>query len=231
MPISLSKPGYDMALHERIGALVAGVGGPVKAAAIIGKSRGTIDDWRREGTRVPLTELLPLCVENGVSLDWVATGYQVRPDLAGIGGPELQLGEGGSHSVLGAGDTVRLMPLWGKRAANVERFEPSEIPFAVDWLQSEFGLSADDARYVHPQDDGMAPIIARGSLAIVDVRETASPRSGIYVLELGDEQVARRLNLKPDGSAELVADANPGWRYPLPEGTMLRRIVWAGQKL
>ena len=231
MPISLSKPGFDMELHERIGALIVGVGGPVKAAALTGKSRGTIDDWRTKGTRVPLVDLLPLAVENGVSLDWIATGYQVRPDLSGRGGPQLEAGEGGVTSFIGAGDTVRLMPLWGAGEGHVQRTDPSDLPFPVEWLKGELGLDPDDARYIHAGDNGMAPMLHEGGLAIVDARVMTTPKRGIYALELGDEIVARRLNLLPSGSAELIADNDTKWRYPLPQAAEIRRIVWAGQKL
>ncbi|MEO8757081.1 MAG: hypothetical protein ABI398_04930 [Devosia sp.] len=52
---------------------------------------------------------------------------------------------------------------------------------------------------------------------------------------VGDELLVRRLSRLPGGSSELIADADPRWRYALPAeppaDLELYRVVWSGQKL
>jgi phage repressor protein C with HTH and peptisase S24 domain len=212
LPTSFGLPGYEMSKQQRIAALVAMVGGPVKAAALVGKNRGTIDHWRKEGADPPLEAILPLCIEAQVSLDWVATGHQVRPDLSG------------AASIMPSG-YVELPPVV---------LGPSAAPFAVThtWLSTHGALSIADAAYFVASDDGMAPLLPKGALGIVDRRHSRL-HDGHYAVVVEGDVLARRLNRLPNGTIELVADNFPAWRYSLGGGpdVPLYRVVWAGRDL
>ena len=229
------KPGFVMSQEERIAWLVAAVGGPVKAAAIIGKTRTHIDNMRKPEAPLRLDDALALAKVAGVTLDWVATGHQVRPDLT-IKPGELSDSSGSGFD--GLPGFARLQPLKPQTVVaggrSIERWTPSDIAVSAQWLDSRFGLTADTARYAEAGDAGMEPLIGKGTLLIVDTRP-ARPRTGLYVVEVGEELLARRLSRLPGGSADLIADADPRWRYALPEppdaGPELYRIVWAGQSL
>ena len=238
MPELDGKPGFAMTLEERISHLVAMVGGPVKAAAIIGKTRTHIDNMRKADAPLRLDDALALAREAGVTLDWVATGYHVRPDLAEHPGRQSELSDAAGTGFGGLPGFARLLPLKPETVAaggrSVERWTPSEIAVSAQWLDNAFGLTSDTARYAEAGDAGMAPLIGKGTLLIVDTRPTR-PKTGIYLVGVGEELLPRRLNRLPGGSADLVADADPRWRYALPEppdpGPELYRIVWAGQQL
>ncbi|WP_395815239.1 helix-turn-helix transcriptional regulator [Devosia sp.] len=209
MPISIGIAGYEMTQPQRIAALITAVGGPVKAAALLGKSRTTIDNMRKEGWPPSLDILLPLCQEAGVSLDWVATGYQQRPDLA-TGSPGL----------------VAIAPL-----RPGDRIPP--LAFDADWLKGQFDATADDLRLALVDDDGMAPLVGKGATALLDIRP-AAVRTGLYLLDLDGEWVARRIRKRLGGKLELVADADPAWLYDLSGievGLTLHRILWTGRTL
>ena len=79
--------------EERIAALVGAVGGPVRAAALIGKTRTHVDNMRKAGAPLRLEDVLVLAREAGVTLDWVATGQTVRGPFLGTwpGGVRLKL--------------------------------------------------------------------------------------------------------------------------------------------
>ena len=114
------------------------------------------------------------------------------------------------------------MPLRPDKTAiggrEVERLVLSDMPFGLDWLRRELdGLTPDLARFARLDDDGMAPRLPKGAAVLIDLRPTGL-RSGIYLVEAGDELLARRLRRLPDGSAELVADNDPAWRFPVPAG-------------
>jgi hypothetical protein len=238
MPELGGRPGFAMTQEERIAHLVALVGGPVKAAVIIGKTRTHIDNMRKPDAPLRLDDALALAREAGVTLDWVATGYHVRPDLTEHPRREGELSEAMGGGFGGLPGFSRLLPLKPETVAvggrSIERWMPSDIAVSAQWLDSDFGLTSDTARYAEAGDGGMAPLIGKGALLIVDTRP-ARPRSGIYLVSVGDELLPRRLSRLPSGSADLIADADPRWHFPLPEpqdgGPELYRIVWAGQAL
>ena len=232
------RPGFAMTQDERIAHLVALVGGPVKAAAIIGKTRTHVDNMRKPDAPLRLDDALALAREAGVTLDWVATGYHVRPDLAEHPAHKTELSEAAAGSFGALPGFTRLLPLKPETVSasgrNIERWTPSEIAVSAQWLDTAFGLTADTARYAEAGDAGMLPLIAKGTTLIVDTRP-AKLRSGLYLVEVGDEMLPRRLSRLPNGSADLIADADPRWHYALPDAPEARpelyRIVWAGQPL
>ena len=221
-------PDDAAAVEQRISLLVGMVGGPVKAAAIIGKTRTHIDNMRKPDAPLRMEDVLALAKAAGVSLDWVASGQPVRPDLAERSG----LADAGATGFGALPGFTRLQPLRPEVVViggrSVERWEPSEFAVSAQWLDG-IGLTADSARYAYASDDGMAPAIAKGAFVVIDTR-AAKPRTGLYLVGVEDELLVRRLNRLPDGSAELIADADARWRYPAPAELEMYRIVWAGQR-
>ena len=108
--------------EERIAALVSAVGGPVRAAALLGKTRTHVDNMRKAGAPLRLEDVLVLARESGVTLDWVATGQAVRPDLRGL----ADAGSGGFDALP---NFVRLLPLRPEVISaggrTIERWTPS----------------------------------------------------------------------------------------------------------
>lgn len=203
MPISVGIVGYEVPQHERVAALITAVGGPVRAAALMTKTRQHIDNMRKPEARLSLEDLLPLCIEAGVSLDWVATGHQVRPDLAQEGEAQGQ---------------TELQQLRG----------PFVFRVATEWLQ---GVPPQHARWARLEDAGMAPLMAHKGMVIVDTRP-APLKAGAYLIDLDGELVARRLNQLPDSKFELVAEGEASWRYRFGNADrpkVLHRIVWHSQ--
>jgi hypothetical protein len=184
-----------------------------------------------------LDDVLALAREAGVSLDWVATGYHVRPDLSERADRLVgELADAGSVGFGGLPGFARLQPLRPQTVQqggrSLELWTPSEIAVSAQWLDTEFRLNSDTARYANAGDNGMEPAIGKGALVIVDSRP-APPKTGLYLVAVGDELLARRLQRLPGGNADLIADADPRWRYALPNepgsDLELYRIVWAGQ--
>lgn len=191
---------------------------------------------RKADAPLRLDDTLALARAAGVTLDWVSTGYHIRPDLSDHPAP-IEMSEATASSFGALPGFTRLLPLKPETVVaggrSIERWTPSDIAVSAQWLNNAFGLTSDTARYAEAGDGGMAPLIGKGTLLIVDTRP-AKPRTGLYLLSVGDELLPRRLSRRPDGTADLIADADPRWHYALPEtdgGPDLHRIVWAGQPL
>lgn len=210
--------------EERIAALVTAVGGPVRAASLIGKTRTHVDNMRKAGAPLRLEDVLILAREAGVTLDWVATGQAVREDLRGLAAP-------GAAAFDALPGFVRLLPLRPQVVSaggrTVERWTPSEFAVSTQWLD-RLGLTEETARYCSAGDGGMAPAIGKGAFLVLDARRLP-PRTGLYLVAVGDELLPRRLNRLPDGTSELIAEADPRWRFVVGEAVEMYRIVWVGQ--
>lgn len=220
-------PGPESELHERMAWLIKAVGGQRAAAPIANASFDSINNFRKPGWKVPLNAAVALCRAVGVSLEWLASG---RPRHIDIDHAHMRnLAE--AEQAADFGDFVRLLPLMpdlqlveGKK---VERWAPSPLAFDPAWLTDRLGANAEALRYAFVGDDGMAPSVPRNTMAIVESVPDTSRRAGIYLVRLGEDLVARRLNHRPDGTAELVADADLTWRYALPDpGPELFRPLW-----
>jgi hypothetical protein len=225
MPDTGLSPGSSQ--EERIAQLVTLAGGPVKAASIIGKTRTHIDNMRKPNAPLRLDDVLVLARAAGVTLDWVATGQAVRPDLHGLADAQA----GGFDGLPGF---VRLLPLRPEIVTQggrkIERFTPSEFAVSASWLDG-LGLNETTARYATAGDGGLAPAIGKGAFLVVDTRQQAA-KTGLYLVAVGDELLPRRLNRLPDGTSELIADADPRWRFVVgARDVEMYRIVWAGQTL
>lgn len=81
VPTSLTE------LGTRILMVVKLVGGPVKAADLLGiKKYATVTSWCKGETRAPFEALATLAMEAGVSLDWLAYGRGEMLQAAGDAG-------------------------------------------------------------------------------------------------------------------------------------------------
>jgi len=218
----------ETGLAERVAWLVAQVGGPVRAAALIGKTRTHVDNMRKPEAPLRLDDVLALAREAGVSLDWVVSGQSVRPDLLAPAGALADAGTAAFEALPGF---VRLSPLKPEIVTvggrSIERWTPSGFAVSVEWLDG-FGLTPDSARYALAGDDGMAPVIGKGAAVLVDMR-TAPLRTGLYCVAIDNELLVRRLQRLPGGVSELVADADPRWRFVLGQAVEMYRVVWVGQ--
>lgn len=227
---SIMVPGFTLEFHERVAALVEMVGGLVEASKVAGVDRDTVNNWRKAGARVPILGLLPLAVRAGVTLDWVATGNQQRPDIEALGW--RQVGAEEQSSAPPASGLVQIAPMKGELHEQdgqlVRRLEPSVFAVSELWLKERHGLAVEDLRYALAGDDGMASIIPKGSMIIVQAEPAKALTPGLYVVEIRGVLLARRLNVTLEGEYELAADDNPTWRYPLPsKRPMLFRVLWS----
>jgi len=71
-------PGWSPELGTRIASVVAAVGGPGKASALVGVKPEQISKWRDGKARAPFLALAALAKVAGVSLDWIANGDPSR---------------------------------------------------------------------------------------------------------------------------------------------------------
>ena len=72
-------------IEDRLAIVVDKIGGPTKAAHILGVSRHTLWKWQRGQTGLSLDAALRLATAAHVTLDWLAVGLDRRPDMQAEG--------------------------------------------------------------------------------------------------------------------------------------------------
>lgn len=105
------------------------------------------------------------------------------------------------------------------------------MAFRRQWLQS-IGLRPKNLAMLHAHGDSMWPTISDGDVLLMDVTLN-TPDGGIYVVRIGEELRAKRLQRLIDGSvrvssdnkiyADEVIDASD-----LGQLSVLGRVIWVG---
>jgi len=93
----------------------------------------------------------------------------------------------------------------GPGALNGEEAIIDHWPMSVDHLRS-LGVTAADAIIIATRGDSMSPTLEDGDRVLIDRGKRKQTSSGIYVLRLGDELFAKRLQWKTDGSLLVKSD-------------------------
>jgi phage repressor protein C with HTH and peptisase S24 domain len=208
--------------------LIEMVGGTGDAAEIADVSRDTINNWRKEGAAVPLQKALLLAQAAGVSLDWVATGHQVRPDLptglpAGNGDgfaliPRLEVQASAGYGVISEREDVRAL-----------------VAFRRDWLRQR-GINPQTAFLLTARGDSMEPTIRDGDSLLGDSSIDRIVDNGIYIFVYAGTVMLKRLHIGLGGAVTMISD-NPLYpRETIPkdrlEDLQVRgRVMWFGRSI
>lgn len=233
---SLGVPGFGIPIHQRMAMLIDAAGGTGPAAEIAGVARDTINNWRKEGATLPLQKVLRLAEEVGVSLDWVATGHQVRLDLqagGGEAGPLLQIPGNDGFALI---PRLEVEASAGGGALAAEEDVGGLIAFRAEWLR-RVGVNPRSARALKARGDSMEPTIRDGDILLVDSSIDRIIDEGIYVVVVAGLALVKRLAVRRDGTIVLKSDNAARYTeemIPREEATELSvagRVMWFGRSI
>lgn len=191
--------GNGLNFQERFGRLIEMVGGAGRAAELLGRGWSTIDNWRKGTSRVPLMDALKLADAAGVTLDWVATGYDRRPNLP----PPAGMARGSFKIV------HLYQPSTDGQLIEIADTSAEVVAFREEWLQ-KIGVRPENAALVRAEDDAMTPVIEMGDILLVDRGARSISGGGIYVFLRGGSVIVRRVQVMMDGAVQLIPD-NPSY--------------------
>jgi hypothetical protein len=183
--------GHELNLEQRVAHVINILGGQYHVARMMGRAPGSINNWRKNAERMSIRDMLVLAREAGVSLDWLATGYDRRPDLPQPTGADLA-------------EFVRVA-FYGPNPDDswCELARAAPLAFQRSWLE-ELGIAPASAMLIHARDDAMAPEIERDSIMLVDRDAKQVMNGGIYVLARTGTQLVRRTQVMVDGTIALI---------------------------
>ena len=231
---------YEPAMRERLVELAAAHGGQKGLARLAGVTESTLSRILHGGGG-NLDTFVKIAVATGRSLDWLTLGGDdvARPAL-----PDRKITQGMAVAYSGqliAGDYA-LVPRYDIRASDgagalVESENIIErVAYRMDWIRAT-RLDPDKLMCAQADGDSMEPTISDGDLLLIDTRVTHPRSEGIYFMRFGDGLVVKRLQLRPDGGANLISDNAARYepqrlsREELGELQILGRVRWRGGRV
>lgn len=205
--------GYELSLEQRVAHLINILGGQYHVARMMGRAPGSVNNWRKNADRMSLRDMVVLAREAGVSLDWLATGYDRRPDLPTPPGADMA-------------EFVKV-GFYGPNPDDswCELRRASPVAFRRGWLE-ELGVAS--AMLVPVRDDAMVPEIDKDAVILADREARRVLDGGVYVLARGGAQLVRRTQVMVDGTVALIP-ANPTYREERVPAEQAGKLPIAGQ--
>jgi phage repressor protein C with HTH and peptisase S24 domain len=205
-----------------------------RLAKATGVSPSAFRKWLKGEAEPSRDRLVALASAAGVDLAWLAQGEGPEPDFAALGAR--------AHSRRG-GDTFNaarflILPKVAEAAAagsgHVETNGATEfIGFRHDWIRASLGREPGDVVMATAIGESMEPNIHNNDMLLVDTTDTTFRNFGVYVIEVRDERLVKRVQRKFDGSLILISD-NPVYQPEYIESDLAKevhvvgRVVWRG---
>ena len=195
-----------------------------EAAEIAGCSPNTFRRWLKGESEASPAALSRIAGHFGVTLDYLIIGIG---DESGDWETNMP--------TLGRGQTrVAIYESKVSAGAGALHFDGEPIDFQIfstAWLR-RLG-KPEEMHMLYVQGDSMEPELRADDLVMVDYSQR-EPRESMFVFNLDDMALVKRLKLKGGGEADLVSN-NPAYA-PIPvklddELLIVGRVVWAGRSL
>lgn len=164
----------------------------------------------------------------GVRLEWLASGRgPMRPKNA------LDV----NHSRNGLTSGIVAVPRFDARGAAGRRAGAGgneaviqNVEFSSAWLSTKLRRNPSQLVLIEVLGDSMEPTIGEGDVLMLDRSAQDLVTGRIYVLQLGDELVVKRISRKASGGVTIICDNPryppeevPATELPLP---VLGEVVW-----
>jgi len=112
------------------------------------------------------------------------------------------------------------------------------LHFKQEWIRQELRASPSDLYLIYVDGESMEPTLRPGDIILVDHRDQAQARDGVYVLRLDGTLLVKRLQKLPGGIIEVTSD-NPAYKsFTLKLAEMkeqnfdiIGRVVWTGRRM
>ena len=110
------------------------------------------------------------------------------------------------------------------------------LAFKADWVRNTLGVAQKDLALISVKGDSMEPGLSNEDLILVDMRKNRVEDNAIYVLQLNDALLVKRIQHKLDGSLHVMSD-NPRYSAEVVSAeratdlNVLGRVVWSGRRM
>lgn len=213
-------PSYLKELGTRISVVARALGDRKSAALTAGISSDSLQRYIRGEVQPPFEALAKLCLATGYSIDWLATGLGQEKSIdRAVNAKQVNeitknysLTASINQSPIGDADSdfalinyydVEVSAGAGSFVEHENR--AGQFAFTRDWLKSK-GLIADKCALIKARGDSMEPTIHDGDIMLVDTSIHAILDDSIYVIQLDNRAMVKRIQQNLDGSLVIISD-------------------------
>lgn len=209
-----------------------------RLARAMGVSPSAFRKWLRGEAEPSRERLVALADAAKVGIAWLAKGEGPGPSMGPLDNTDRRARSADKSRVAESDDFILLPKRLEAAAAGTGNPPPAMldteyIAFRQDWVRSVLGIDPAHLILETAVGESMHPTIRDGDLLLVDTTDRAVASFGVYVLEVGDERLVKRVQRKLDGTLVLISD-NETYQPDQVSGNMLQtvtvvgRVVWGG---
>ena len=180
-----------------------------------------------------MSQLIKIADTAGVRIDWLATGRGPKEDVQ-----DESLNPDGLDKALfeeeyALIDGYHIAVSAGHGTFNDQHEVKRKLAFRRKWLTFR-KLNPDNLVVVFAKGDSMEPTIHSGVSILVDISKNQIEDGSIFVLRLGEELYAKRLQKNFDGGITIINDNRDDYPLQVVPANQLEnlavigKVVWAG---
>lgn len=218
---------YLSGLNERILQAVKKVGGQKKLSKMTGISESQIYRYMTGAGQPTVSKLVEISIASGFSVQWLATGQE--HDLSNVDEAFCQLAE--DHVVV---PCYGKEDLTGAEPVNLARARQS-VAFPKNWIPGQAVPS--QLIFVGVVGDSMEPTLSQGDIALVDRSVATVTEDGLYVIQINQGVMVKRLQKTPHGKIQVTNDNKAYTSYTLEKEDAEKNlhiigfVIWTGRKV
>ena len=207
-------------------------------AEAAGAAKRTLIEWEK-GTTSPSSVQLSALSVIGVDVYYVLTGVH---NLFFTDADTKKTNPKKQDALTNAPDGFILVPHYEVQASagNGSLVHSEQIvdylAFKADWVRNTLGVAQKDLALISVKGDSMEPGLSNEDLILVDMRRNRVEDNAIYVLQLNDALLVKRIQHKLDGSLHVMSD-NKLYDTEIVSAdhaadlNVLGRVVWSGRRM
>jgi phage repressor protein C with HTH and peptisase S24 domain len=232
---SASAAGGDKpAFVSRLQTILAHWPSADRLARAMGVSPSAFRKWLKGEAEPSRERLVALARVAGVSIGWLAQGEGPPPVFETISGARRL-----PHQDLGPGvDPEQFVLLPKQPDGTGTHLPPAPTMFGFlalhhDWVRTACGTEPDNLLLEIAVGDSMGPTIRDGDTMLIDTADRTLHSVGVYLLQVNDHRLVKRVQRKHDGSLVLISD-NSVYQSDVIDAAaaahvvVIGRVVWAG---
>ncbi|MFQ2079274.1 S24 family peptidase [Aeromonas veronii] len=201
-------------------------------AAKAGMADTTLRQYLYGRSEPNMSQLIKIARTAGVSIDWLATGRGPREECEYHKVTNTE-GTDSFEEEYALIDGYHIAVSAGHGAFNDDHSVKRRLAFRRKWLKYR-QLNPDNLVVVFAKGDSMEPTIHSGDSILVDISRNQIQDGGLFVLRLGDELYAKRLQKRVDGGVNIISDNKTGYETlavmpnELESLSIIGKVVWLG---
>lgn len=195
-----------------------------------GVAETTLRQYLHGRSEPTMSNLLKICSYCNCSIDWLVTGKQEQQ----IDNPAINKEEFDEEYALIPGYHIQVSAGPGSAIEGepVKRY----LAFRKKWLKYR-NLNVNRLAVVFAKGDSMEPTIHSGDSILIDTSKNQVIDGSIFVLRLGDDLYAKRLQKNFDGGLTIISDNKTDYQPQVVSADQLAslavigKVVWIGHDI